>query len=162
MNYNKLDRKIVTCWRITRFIRLAVIGAVLGVPTLLLAGQDYFAPVAAYVYSIEGLIFTYLILTPFLYPVVEYRQWGYILSNDRVEIKHGIFFIETTIIPVIRIQHITVAQGPILRKLGLSNVNIHTASGAFAIEGLSNADARTIAEALKAKLDTRLEARDKA
>ncbi len=161
MNYEHLDRKIVTSWRIARLIRFAVTVAVLGLPTLILSRQEYFAPIGSYVYPVEGLIFIYLMAAPFLYPAIEYRQWGYMISKDRVEIRHGIFFVETTIIPVVRIQHITVSQGPILRKLSLSNVIIHTASGAFTIEGLSNENARAIAEALKAKLDTRLEAQDK-
>lgn len=160
MNYNNLDKKIVTAWRITRFIRLIVIVLILGIPTFILSRQVFFPLFAPIIYAVEGIIFIYMIITPFLYPVIEYKQWGYIISDDRVEIKHGIFFIHTTVIPVMRIQHITIAQGPIIRKLGLSNVSIHTASGVFVIEGLSNEDARAITEALKAKLYTRFEAQD--
>jgi uncharacterized protein len=160
MNYNILDKKIITVWRIIRFIRLIIITLILGIPTLILSQEDFFGLFAPYAYAAEGLIFAYMIITPFVYPAIEYRQWGYIISEDRVEIKHGIFFIHTTVIPVIRIQHITIRQGPVARKYGLSNVSIHTASGLFAIEGLINEDARAIAEALKAKLYTRLEAQD--
>lgn len=162
MSYNNLDKKIITSWRIARLIRFAVIVVVLGLPTLIVSNKDYFVPVATYIYLAEGLIFTYLAATFLLYPVIEYRQWGYIISDDRVEIKHGLFFIETIVIPIIRIQHITIVQGPILRKLGLSKVSIHTASGAFLIEGLSNNSAKAIAEALKARIYTRLDAEDKA
>ena len=61
---------------------------------------------------------------------------------------------------MVRIQHITIDHGPILRKLGLSNVNIHTASGAFSIAGLSNETAKVVADALKERLYTRLEAQE--
>ena len=64
-------------------------------------------------------------------------------------------------IPIVRIQHITIFQGPINRKLGISCININTASGQFSIEGISNEDASLIAEGLKSKLYTRLEAQDK-
>jgi len=161
MKYNKLDKKIVISWRIVRFIWLIVIILILGVPTILLSQEAFFVAVSPYIYAVEAIIFIYMVITPFLYPFIEYKQWGYIITDDRVEIKHGIFFIHTTIIPVIRIQHITISQGPIVRKLGLSSVGIHTASGAFDIEGLSNDNARAISDALKAMLYTRLEEKDK-
>lgn len=160
MTYHHLDKKIVTSWRVARLLRLAVIIVIMGIPTLILSRQDFFVRPAPYVYAMEALIFLYLIVTPFIYPVIEYRQWGYLILDDRIEIRHGIFFIATTIIPVIRVQHITIEQGPILRKLGLASVRIHTASGAFVIEGLAADTARTIAEALKNQIYTRLQAQE--
>lgn len=161
MNYNKLDPKIIFSWRIARLIRFAVVAVIFAIPTLILSSKDFFPELAPYVYSIEVLLLLYLLITPFLYPFIEYRQWGYIVSEDRVEIRRGIFFIHTTIIPVIRIQHVTISQGPINRRLGLSSVDINTASGAFSIVGLSDQNAREITEVLKARLYTRLEAQDK-
>ncbi|UWG96561.1 PH domain-containing protein [Dehalobacter sp. DCM] len=160
MAYHHLDKNIVTAWRVARFLRLAVVIVILGIPTLIVARQDFFVRPAPYVYAVEAFIFLYLMVTLFIYPVIEYRQWGYLILDDRIEIKHGIFFIATSIIPVIRIQHISIEHGPILRKLGLASVRIHTASGAFVIEGLAADTARTITEALKNQLYTRLQAQE--
>ena len=49
-------------------------------------------------------VFNYLFLGLLLYPELEYRQWGYIVEEDRVVIRHGIFFVKKVIIPIIRIR----------------------------------------------------------
>jgi len=91
-----------------------------------------------------------------LYPIIEYKQWRYAITEDKVEIRHGIFFITTTVIPIIRVQHITISRGPIYRKLGLSAVKIFLASGSFEIEGLRENIANTISENLKSRVMERL------
>lgn len=154
--FTKLDPRVIKSWKISRWIRFVILAIVFGMPTLILAQQDFFAEIAIPVFSFDILILAYLLVSPFLYPAIEYRQWGYIITEDRVEIKHGIFFIQTTIIPIIRVQHVTIAQGPINRKLGISTIHINTASGIFKIEGLSDDDAKSIAESLKSKLLIRM------
>ena len=64
----------------------------------------------------------------------------------------------TSIVPIVRIQHITVGQGPIYRKLGLFKVTIALASGTFEIVGLRDERAKEISETLRARLYTRLDA----
>lgn len=160
MEYNKLDEKILISWRISRLIGIIIIGAILGVGLFLLTKADFFEPWRNYSFIGAGLIITYMLTGLFIYPAIEYRQWGYIITDDRVEIRHGIFFVKNTIIPIVRIQHITVSQGPIIRKLGISVLNIHTASGQFSIAGISNAEAKSIAEGLRSKLYNRLDAQE--
>ncbi len=160
MEYNKLDEKILISWRISRLIGIIIIGAILGVGLFLLTKADFFEPWRNYSFIGAGLIITYMLAGLFIYPAIEYRQWGYIITDDRVEIRHGIFFVKNTIIPIVRIQHITVSQGPIIRKLGISVLNIHTASGQFSIAGISNAEAKSIAEGLRSKLYNRLDAQE--
>jgi membrane protein YdbS with pleckstrin-like domain len=133
----------------------------MGIVTLILSALDFFGGVAPYVFGVDALLFLYLVITPFLYPMIEYRQWAYTVTGDRIEIRKGIFFISTTVIPIIRIQHIAIEEGIINRRLGLATVEIHTASGAFSIEGLSVENARNIADALKSKINSRLEAQNK-
>jgi len=161
MEYNKLDKRILVSWRIVRLISILIIEAIMITATIILSRQSFFEPYIYYAYILVGIISVYMLVTLYLFPAIEYRQWGYIISDDRVEIRHGIFFIKNIVIPIVRIQHITISQGPINRKLGVSIINIHTASGQFGIEGISNETASSIAEGLKSKLYTRLESQDK-
>lgn len=160
MEYNKLDKRILVSWRIARLFAILIIGIVLATVTVILYRQAFFAPYIFYAYIFDVIILFLMLITIFLFPAIEYRQWGYIISDDRIEIKHGIFFIKNIVIPIVRVQHITIAQGPINRKLGISIINIHTASGQFIIEGISIEDASSIVEGLKSKLYTRLESQD--
>lgn len=161
MDYNKLDKKILVSWRIVRLIGIVITGVIMTVVLIIMSGQEFLKQYLFYAYILTAAISAYLLITLYLFPAIEYRQWGYIISDDRVEIRHGIFFIKNTVIPIVRIQHITISQGPINRKLGISIINIHTASGQFGIEGISNKEASSIAEGLKSKLYTRLESQDK-
>jgi len=161
MEYKKLDKRILVSWRIVRLISVFIIEAVIAATMFFLSQRSFFEPYIFIAYMIIGIITAYMLMALYLFPSIEYRQWGYIISEDRVEIRHGIFFVKTTVIPIVRVQHITISQGPINRKLGISVVNIHTASGQFGIEGISKEDASSIAEGLKSKLYSRLKSQDK-
>ncbi len=155
MDYIKLDRKAITSWRIGRILRLPIwlivcAAAFIGGMFMPAAGAVIKAgAIVLAVYKIAGII---------IYPQIEYRQWGYKISEDRVDIRHGIFFVKHTIVPVVRIQHITVSQGPVNRKLGLYEVEMSLASDNFEIPCLSKEVADGIADNLKSRLYNRLEA----
>lgn len=156
MEYKKLDRKMIAGWRIARVIRLACFL----LPTI---AVTIFVHLDAIWWDIVfyGLwaVCAYCLLGLILYPPIEYRQWGYYIDEEKVVIRHGLFFIRQTIIPVIRIQNITISQGPINRHLGLYKVEIALASGSHEIVGLDQETADAIGESLRVKLYRRMEAK---
>ncbi len=158
MNYEKPDLKAITGWRIGRLIGL-IIFLVLGIAaSIVVTVVDELSPATLWVYLISGGIVLLNLLGLLILPGIEYRQWKYLITDEKVEIVHGIFFVTTSIVPIVRIQHITVGQGPIYRKLGLFKVTIALASGTFEIVGLRDERAREISETLRARLYTRLDA----
>lgn len=156
MEYKKLDRKMIDGWRVSRLIRLVCFL----IPTL---AATLFVDIDGLVWRIAfyGLwaICAYCLLGLILYPPIEYRQWGYYIDDEKVVIRHGLFFIDQTIIPIIRIQNITISQGPINRHLGLYKVEIALASGSHEIVGLDQETADAISESLRTKLYHRMEAK---
>ena len=156
MEYKKLDPKIIVGWRTSRVVRLVCFLIPAIVVTVLADMEGLGWKIAVY-----GLwaICTYCLLGLILYPPIEYRQWGYYIDEEKVAIRHGLFFICQTIIPVIRIQNITISQGPINRHLGLYQVEIALASGSHEIVGLDQETADAIGESLRAKLYHRMEAK---
>jgi len=158
MNYEKPDLKAITGWRIGRLIGLLIF-LVLGIAaSLVVTLVDELSPAALWVYLISGGLVLLNLLGFLILPGIEYRQWKYLITDEKVEIVHGIFFVTTSIVPIVRIQHITVGQGPIYRKLGLFKVTIALASGTFEIVGLRDERAKEISETLRARLYTRLDA----
>ncbi len=160
MSYKNLDKRILIAWRIYRLISLLILSAVVVIPLFALSDIEFFQSYKLYYYVAAAVLIAYKLVGLYIYPEIEYRQWGYSITDDRVEISHGIFFIKTTVVPIVRIQHITVSSGPIIRKLGISVVNIHTASGVFGIQGIPEEEAKAIAEMLRLKLYTRLDAQE--
>ena len=156
MNYEKLDKNAILSWRIRRGISFIFLLIIVGVGLLIMNNVGPDNKYNKYMYISTGLLLLYKLIGIVIYPIIEYKQWRYAITEDKVEIRHGIFFVTTTVIPIIRVQHITISRGPIYRKLGLSAVKIFLASGSFEIEGLRENIANTISENLKSRVMERL------
>ena len=156
MDFEKLDEKAILSWRIRRIISLIFIIITVGGLLLIINNIGLDNKYRKYIYIAIGLLLLYKLIGIIIFPIIEYKQWRYAITEDKVEIRHGIFFITTTVIPIIRVQHITISRGPIYRKLGLSAVKIFLASGSFEIEGLRENIANTISENLKSRVMERL------
>lgn len=160
MEYKKLDRKAISSWRLKRLLSLVVILLICGGASLAAGVVPAMGAYRFVVWGVLGTFVLYKLMGLILYPLIEYKQWRYAISEDKVDIRHGIFFVTNTVIPIIRIQHITIDQGPINRRFGLYNVEISLASDSFEIECLSHQVASEIVENLTNKLYTRLEERE--
>lgn len=84
----------------------------------------------------EGLIEPFVVAAPislifllmiFLLPRRRYNRWGYNMTDGQIQIVRGYLFYTDTIVPFNRVQHIDVAQGPLMRLFGLSSLVLHTA-----------------------------------
>lgn len=160
MEYRKLDEKAIKSFRRGKGILLAVMTLIAAL-IIAFGSLAEMSDVSSYAIIGIGIIIEALFLAVFIiYPPLEYAQWKYLLTDDRVEIEHGIFFKKRSIIPIIRIQNISVSQGPINRSLGLYELQIYIASGNFEIPCLSKEDADAIADNLKDKIYTRLRERE--
>ncbi|SEW42300.1 PH domain-containing protein [[Clostridium] fimetarium] len=156
MNYEKLDKNAILSWRIRRGISFIFLLIIVVVGLLIMNNVGLDNKYKNYIYIATGLLLIYKLIGIVIYPIIEYKQWRYAITEDKVEIRHGIFFVTTTVIPIIRVQHITISRGPIYRKLGLSSVKIFLASGSFDIEGLLENTATVISESLKSSVMERL------
>ncbi len=88
-------------------------------------------------------------------PKRRYARWGYDMSNDRLRISRGYMFHSDTVVPLGRIQHIDVDQGPIQRQYDLATLSVHTAGShndTVSLPGLLHADAIAMREAIRAHI----------
>ncbi len=86
-----------------------------------------------------------------LYNRARFRRWWYQVRDQEVVVGRGVWFRNRTCTPRLRIQHVDLQAGPLLRRLGLQSVSIYTAgsvTAAVTIPGLAAPDA----EALRAWL----------
>lgn len=160
MDYIKLDKKAIASWRIGRVLSFAILFLACAALRIISGRIPQLDPFLWIITLALSVIVLYKLLGILIYPMIEYRQWGYYITEDKVDIHHGIFFVTNTIVPIIRIQHITVSQGPINRRLGLYDVELSLASDNFKIECLAKDVADEIAENLKNKLYTRLKTKE--
>lgn len=156
MEYQRIDPKAIKSFRINAAIDLLIVLAI-EIPAtavILITGWD--SPWRWVIFAGMALVTLACLINLTVIPPFEYKQWGYMLQDDKVVVRHGIFIEKETVIPVIRIQNITVSQGPIDRKLGLHRVHMFLASGSFEIIGLDKETAERISENLKNGLYRRL------
>ncbi len=152
MEYAKLDPKAKRMWRVARAIALLLLIAAWSGAFIFLRRslwENRLLALMPLVLFLTGIPVFLQLLNLLLYPEIEYRQWAYLIAADRIEVKKGIFFHATRIVPISRIQHVTVFEGPLARFYGLAGITINTAGGSVKIEGLARRTADEICERLK-------------
>ena len=148
-----LSPRILLLWRIGW---LGGTGLLL-VIALLFAALAADAPAAARVLPIV-LVGAVGIALTVLVPAASYRRWRYGVTDDGIEIRHGLLVRQESSIPHFRVQHIDLHQGPLDRWRGIVKLSISTASPATdaTLPGIEPEQART----LRARILERAEADD--
>jgi hypothetical protein len=91
-------------------------------------------------------------------PNASYRNWRYAVTDDGVELRHGVLVRHESSIPHFRVQHIDIGQGPLDRWRGIVKLSISTASPAS--DGSLPGIEPDRAEELRARILARAEADD--
>lgn len=117
---------------------------------------------AAIGWEIAGLPFPGMLLVPFAIgggwllarlPLRRYLARGYHLGADRLRVVKGVLLRTDTVVPLGRVQHLDVEQGPIERLYGLATLTLHTAgthNASVALPGLAHPTALEMREAIRA------------
>jgi membrane protein YdbS with pleckstrin-like domain len=99
--------------------------------------------------GLEFIIILFFVLYSFFWPFLEYKQWKYTISEDKIELIKGIIFRKKIIIPISRIQNLKIEQGPIQRIYRISSINIITAGGCHEIPAIPDEQAEMTSERLR-------------
>ncbi len=90
------------------------------------------------------------------YPSLSFDRWAWSLRDAELVVSSGVIFRSVVGIPLGRIQHVDLRQGPLELSLGLARLQIHTASGLGAdgtIPGMELAAAEALRERLVRSAD---------
>ena len=88
-------------------------------------------------------------------PGRRYRAWAYAVTNEELRIAYGLLTRVQTHVPLARVQHIDVIQGPLERAFGVCRLVLHTAGTAnsrVVLPGLSRATAEAIRDDVRARI----------
>lgn len=86
----------------------------------------------------------YLFAMAWRWPSVSYQYTSWKLDEEGLEIHRGVFWKHQISVPLGRVQHADVSQGPIQRSFGLGTLVIHTAgtqNSSVVLSGLSQTTA---------------------
>ncbi len=114
----------------------------------LAAGVESLMPWLPLAATIGGLAAILLI------PRTRHARWRWELHEEELDIVHGLWSVTRTIVPLTRIQHVTVQRTGWTGLFGLVVVRVHTAADATMIPGLEPAQADDVRDRILARLRT--------
>lgn len=85
-------------------------------------------------------------------PIRRWRSWGWALAGDELHVAYGVWTQVHTVVPLTRVQHIDVAQGPLQRPFGVATLVVHTAGTAHAtvvLPGISREKANELRDVIR-------------
>jgi hypothetical protein len=86
-------------------------------------------------------------------PRRRWAAWGWALLPNELHVARGVWTQIHTVVPLSRVQHIDVAQGPIERVFGVARLVLHTAGTANSVvvlPGLIRATAEELRDTIRA------------
>ena len=151
VNFQPLEKDYLVVERISYIISTAVI-LIIG------AAAFYFIEDAHQVKIILPVAALFIILTMigWIVTVAGFRFSGYAIRDKDVLYRSGWFIRKTRIVPLNRIQHVSVQSGPLERRYKLGSVSIFTAGSGqadFTIRGISEATAHQLKDWLTTQLN---------
>jgi membrane protein YdbS with pleckstrin-like domain len=87
-------------------------------------------------------------------PRERHRRWRWALHEQELDIRYGIWAVTRTIVPITRIQHVSVQRTGWTDAFGLVRLHVHTAAGTTTIPGLAPAQADDVRDRILARLQT--------
>jgi membrane protein YdbS with pleckstrin-like domain len=89
-----------------------------------------------------------------LVPRSRHAHWRWELLEEELDLVHGIWRVTRTIVPLTRIQHVSVHRSGWTNLFHLVVVKVHTAAGGTTIPGLGSARADDVRDRILARLRT--------
>ncbi|WP_167737622.1 PH domain-containing protein [Sphingomonas parva] len=88
-------------------------------------------------------------------PRRRWRAWGYRAGDTDLELAHGVWTQVRTLVPLDRVQHIDISQGPLERMFGVCRLVLHTAGTAHSLvllPGLARDTAERMRDEIRARI----------
>jgi len=133
---SSLDPRMIRVWRTQEAVSLAVYLLIL-VPLLVFVHPAWLVIASVAVLALQ-------LCALFVLPGLRYRRWRYDVTSTDVLVRSGLIVVKTTVIPMVRVQHVETKQGPILKANGLASVRVTTAGSSFEIPGLAAPEAEVL------------------
>lgn len=144
-----LDRRFLNVLRWRGAVKALILLAVAGIGELILADQGLSNGLAAVPALAIGAWLT------FIAPARRFAHWGFALDDRELQVAHGWLMRVHTVVPIGRVQHIDLSQGPIERACGVATVVLHTAGtdhSRVAVPGLSRETAEGVRDRIRAAI----------
>jgi uncharacterized protein len=87
-------------------------------------------------------------------PVLRYRRWRWELDEEELDLVHGVWPVVRTIVPLTRIQHVSVQRTGWSDLFGLVSLHVSTAAGTTTIPALTRPQGDELRDRILMRLRT--------
>ena len=115
--------------------------------------HDFFSEHSRPINVVFIILFTVSFIGMAIAPVFEYKQWSYMINDDEIWFREGIFWSKEVIVPIVRIQNINLKENPISKMLGIADICIGTAGGVHKIPAIDKSEVEVIMKFLREKVN---------
>lgn len=147
--FHSLDAHIVRVWQLENMIACGIMGSLLAIAGIILWWLTPFSKLA--IVSVWSLALILSAESIFWWPKRCYARWSYRLAPLTLELRHGVVWHSSVLIPLTRVQHVDLHRSPFERRFGLASLEVHTAGTRNASHRLPGLDVTT-AESLRDRL----------
>jgi hypothetical protein len=91
----------------------------------------------------------------FVLPPRRFRAWGYSMDVEELQVTRGTVTRVHTVVPLDRVQHIDVSEGPLERSFGICRLVVHTAGtlhSQVVVPGLRRQTAEAMRDEIRARV----------
>lgn len=131
----QLPERVVPYWRVSSVLGSAPFVIGLAAAGLLIPGLPTWATVL-----LVGLPLLLTISDIISVPPRRRQIWWYAIGEEQIDLQHGWLIVTRTVIPMTRVQHVSLEQGPLAARFDLAQLQIHTAAGSVIIPALDRAE----------------------
>lgn len=136
-----IDERAVKVWRLTAFVINCILFIIYGALFYFL--ENFQKMISLHIVLLASLI-SLTVFTVFILPKLRWQRWRYIIHEQEINLQHGVLVTKKTLVPMIRVQHVDVRQGPFLRYYGLAAVEITTAATTHEIPAIAYEEAERL------------------
>lgn len=151
---NPLERGQLHVLRVRAVVRSGILIA--AALALALLGGAFIPPeLFAWRWVLVGAVALLALWMTAFAPQRHWRHWGYAFTGSELHVAYGWLTKVHAIVPVSRVQHIDVMQGPVERAFGVARLVLFTAGTSLNVvplPGISRATAEEIRDSIRSRI----------
>ncbi|WP_144549645.1 PH domain-containing protein [Bacillus sp. X1(2014)] len=140
----KISDDAVKMWRISNSVGHGI--ALLFIAVLIVCTEtlDWYGWIGIVLYILGGIGVLSAIYFIMIEPVYLQRTWRYKIDPQFVQLKHGKWQIQHTLIPMEKVEYVRTEQGPIMRRYQLYKIEIGTTTSSHVIPAIATDEAKKL------------------
>jgi len=146
----RISHDAVKVWRLSNTIGHFITLIIIAILLFCAKTFDWYGWVDPILYILGGFIILSAIYSIFIHSIYLQHTWRYEIDQEFIQLKHGKWTQQHTLIPMEKVEYVRTEQGPIMRQYKLYNIEIGTTTSNHVIPAIPAEEAQQ----LKAQIAT--------